>query len=560
MLLNLPRASLRDQWIRLGALGALFGSSVIFVQLPISLWAGNAGEFQTSAWQLMGLGGAIVGIAVTACVCILWLLPSGARWLPASAVCAIALLVWVQGNFFVGDMSVLTGQGPPVDLTGGHPSWTMLAVVVGGVAAAIGISRIPIAIGFGLALLTIGLYATTIATVAGSSRSRRPPYAASPDLYRISSRENALVVVLDGLESTVAAHIIRQSSSIARAFEGFRYYPDTAGAARTTFLSLPAIHSGAVYIPTRTPGAYFTDAIKRRSFMNRFAAAGFDTVLINPVESVCPARVHVCATASELLDTAGARVTRESLQLLDLSLFRGSPAWLKRYIYNDGRWLTAGRMAVPIEIASVLEGNELLEHLSKRLRVDDGPPTLKFVHSLSTHTPYVLSDDCRTQSIASVDHISSQAKCGLLAVVSLLNRLKEAGAYDNTSIVVMADHGIDPGIYGLGESNDSEIRWRYLAGAANPVLLMKPQGSRGSLTEVDDPLQVTDVGRILCAQSRTCRVVTAAEPIKTAPNRTRLFNDYEWRQGFWRLRTIDNLTTYEIRGPVLERSSWNRRR
>ena len=78
--------------------------------------------------------------------------------------------------------------------------------------------------------------------------------------------------------------------------------------------------------------------------MNRFAAAGFDTVLLNPVESVCPARVRLCATASELLNTALALLKHESLQLLDLALFRASPAWLKRYVYNDGEWLTASRM------------------------------------------------------------------------------------------------------------------------------------------------------------------------------------------------------------------------
>ncbi len=55
----------------------------------------------------------------------------------------------------------------------------------------------------------------------------------------------------------------------------------------------------------------------------------------------------MCTTASELLDTAAARLKHESLQLLDLALFRASPAWLKRYIYNDGEWLTAGRMDVP---------------------------------------------------------------------------------------------------------------------------------------------------------------------------------------------------------------------
>jgi hypothetical protein len=292
--------------------------------------------------------------------------------------------------------------------------------------------------------------------------------------------------------------------------------------------------------------------------MNRFAAAGFDTVLLNPVESVCPGRIRLCATASELLDTAAARLKHESLQLLDLALFRASPAWLKRHIYNDGAWLTASRMDVPYEIGQVLEGNALLEQVSNRLSVDDGAPTLKFVHSLSTHTPYVLNDDCHTYAAASLKHLVPQATCGLLAVVSLLDRLKATGTYDNTLIVVMADHGVDPSVYGPSANGDPGRDWRHLAGAANPVFLMKPQGSRGPLRQVNDAVQVSDVGNMLCVRSRTCRVVTPVQAINTSPTRLRRFNDYDWRQEFWPLRTVDKLTTYEIRGPVLERSSWSR--
>jgi len=510
---------------------------------------------------LLILGLAAVVLAAASVTAILYLLPPRARRVAASTVAAVGLIAWFQGNFIVGGMRVLNGQSAPMDFASGHPGWTMVAAVAACVVVALAVSRTPIASAFALALLTIGLYATTIATVAGSPAQQRQTHSGpAADIYRFSSRENVLVVLLDGLESDIAADIIRRSPALTQAFDGFHYYPDTAGAARTTFLSLPAIHSGMVYSPRRTPAAYFVDAIKRRSFMNRFAAAGFDTVLLNPVESVCPARVRLCATASELLNTEMALLKQESLQLVDLALFRVAPAWLKRYIYNDGEWLTTSHLALPPEIASVLQGIGLLEQLSNRLSVDDGPPTLKFVHSLSTHTPYVLNDDCHTYGASSLDRLVPQARCGLLAVLSLLERLKDAGAYDNTLIVVMADHGVDPGVYPPNPDDGPEVEWRHLAGAANPVFLMKPQGSRGALRQVDQAVHITDVGNMLCVRSRTCRVLTPVKAIEPSPTRLRQFHDYEWRHEFWRFRTVGKLRTYEIRGPVLEPSSWHRRR
>jgi hypothetical protein len=557
---NAPSAPLRDAWIRLGALGALFTGSVIFVQLPIGLWAGNAAEFQSSSWQLLALGVAAVVVTVACSSCLLWLLPPGRRRVAASAFCAVGLIAWIQGNFLVGRMTALNGQQAPVDFASGYPALTMLAAVAAGVVIALGVSRAPRAALVALALLTTGLYAATIVALATSPVQRRAHrVATATSVFRFSSRENVLVVLLDGLESGVARHVFQQFPAIARAFDGFRLYPDTAGVAPTTFLSIPAIHSGAIYSPALAPAKYFVDAIQRQSFMNRFADAGFDTVLLNPVEDVCPARVGTCTAASQVLRSAGARLRHDSLQLLDLSLFRASPAWLKRRIYNDGEWLTAGRMDVPYEIARVVEGNELIEQLSLRLSVDDGAPAFKFVHSMSTHTPYVLNDDCRTFARTSLDHLMPQARCGLLAVASLLDRLKDAGAYDNTLIVVMADHGINPGVYGRSTSDALGRGWEHLAGVANPVFLMKPQRSRGALTQVSDAVHVPDLGAMMCAQIRRCRGGAPMAGVERPPTRPRRFDDYEWRHEFWRSRTVANLTSYEIRGPVWKRSSWSRR-
>jgi len=280
---------------------------------------------------------------------------------------------------------------------------------------------------------------------------------------------------------------------------------------------------------------------------------GYDAALLNPLEGVCPSQVQACVTAAQLLHSSTARLKREALQLLDLSLFRASPAWLQRRIFNKGRWFTVGRLDVPTEIAWVMDGYALLDLASRELRVDDGAPTLKFIHSLSTHTPYVLNDDCRTYTLDE-DRLVSQTRCALQAVASLLRRLDEVGAYDNTAIAVMADHGIDPGVHGRRAGDESDKNWQFLAGSANPVFLIKPRGSRGPLREVTDPIYLPDVGALLCAESALCSAGAKIAAPAPAP-RPRLFNDYEWRHD---LGTVERWALYEIRGPVRQRSSWLR--
>jgi hypothetical protein len=529
------------------------------VHVPISLWAGNVPEFQSRPLQFLWLGSAAVVASLLAVSLFLGMAPRAARPAFASACCAVGVLAWFDAYFLVGSMSLLNGHDTPIDFQSGHPGWEMVGVTAACALTALAIAKARRLATVALVTLNVGLGGVTTATVLASRPPRDvPSVAPGSEIFRFSSRENVLVILLDGLESDVVDGIFRSNPPIKDAFDGFRYFPDTAGVAPTTFLSLPAIHSGTVYAPPAVLREYFSDAIVRRSFMNRFAKAGYHTTLINPVEDMCPALVAVCAASASLLRTPWSELKRESFQLLDLSLFRISPALLKRRIYNEGQWLTSGRMDVPPEIARVMDGNRLLAEVSERLTVTDGAPTLKFLHSLSTHGPYVLSDDCHTYASASLNHLVPQSRCALLAVRSLLERLKAKGVYDNSVILVLADHGVDPGMYGSDARDLRGSRWALLAGVANPVFLLKPRGSRGALRKEPDAVSVPDVGAMLCALSSACKVRTPMPVPKAVLTRPRRFNDYEWKNEFWQRRTIAHVTPYEIRGPVKRFASWRR--
>jgi len=294
-----------------------------------------------------------------------------------------------------------------------------------------------------------------------------------------------LVILLDGLQSDVADGVFRTNPALAVEFDGFRLFPDTLGVAPTTFLSLPAMHSGDVYQRPQPLSQYLTQSIEQRSFVNRFARAGYQTALVNPILGICPAQSTTCVSATRLLRTPLVRLKSEAARLLDLSLFRILPVRLKRRVYRDGNWLISGRVDRPDGVAQVLEGNRLFEEVAGHLTVDAGTPTLKFFHSRSTHTPYVLTESCAVAE-NSLGHIGSQSQCALRTVATLLKRLKETGIYDRTLILVVADHGVNPGMFKSDQPGSRE-QWIHRAGAANPLFLLKPLHSHGQLQRARGP-------------------------------------------------------------------------
>lgn len=535
-------------------LGVLLAAGVVLIHVPAMLWAGNTAEFTFAFTPFLALGLAALTVALLATLMALRLLPPAARRVVACLLGALGLAAWAYGTVLVGPMRVLNGVDAPMDFDTALGSWELPLVGAAVLVVAGALSARPVLSKRLLLVLNGILGLATAATVASAQPTLLTTDTAT--VLRFSPVRNVLVVLLDGLQAGVADRVLRKDPALAARFDGFVFFKDTLGVAPTTFLSLPAIHSGEVYHGQGSLAAYFAASIGRRSFMTRFAGAGYETTLVNPVENICPVQMTSCMRTADLRPPR-VRLRTEALHLLDLSLFRVAPIWIKRRIYRDGQWLFAGQFDRPNEVEKVMEDNRFLERLSRDLVVAGDRPTIKFLHMLSTHTPYVLEGDCRTVGESTLDHLDPQSHCALTAVATLFGRLKEAGVYDQTVILVLGDHGVNPGVF-PDPGQDEYARWVHRAGAANPVFLLKRLESRGALAEAPAAVSLADVGATLCAASSACGAPLGFAA-GTAPSmRPRRFNDYRWRHEFWTRRSIPEITPYEVDGPLWEQKSWRR--
>lgn len=552
------RATLADPWTRLGLLGTLLALSVLFVHVPTSLWAGNLAEFHSAlaAFTLAGLAAIIVGLAIV--LLLFHLLPRVMRIGLAPLLCAIGVVWWVYAYFMVSRMTVLNGQDAPLDFKTALGPWetTIVAGICVLLAIAIGMMRRLATSIF--VMFNIGLFAASLGTAAMSGRNPLRGVATDTSaVFQFSPRANVLVLLLDGLQSDVADEVFRTDPALAKAFDGFELYKDTMGVAPTTFLSLPTIHSGRVFDGTGSIPQFFSDSIARQSFVTRFADAGYHTTMIEPVADICPDRTAACASARELVRTRRERLVQEGVRLLDLALFRISPVNVKERLYNEGQWLFASMMNGSYEVNRIFEGMQVLREIEKKASLDAKQPTMKFFHVFTTHAPYVLQDDCRTvAAVHAFDHLVSQAHCGLKSVASLLQHLQRNELYDQTVILVLADHGIGRETHYDQHRQFDSAEWASLAGAANPTFLLKRLNRRGALHEMPGEVALADVGATLCAASGACTTPSGFAAGTAPADRPRLFNQYEWKHEFWSTLEIPNITRYSVRGPVWDRESW----
>jgi hypothetical protein len=401
------RALIGDSWIWLGGLSALTTLMLLFVHVPASVWSGNVAEFHFRFTTFLTLGLTAVAAGLIVMLIGMVALPGRARPAAASLIGAVGIVCWVYGEL-VGRLTLLHGQQPAFAGAAvlNWRAWEPALVLVACGLIAMSIRRLRGPTTLALVTLNVALSVTSAQAVfAVRSRPTKAPNTSDEaSIYRFSPTRNVLVILLDGLQADVADEVLQSTPSIRDALDGFHFYNDTAGVAPTTFLSLPAIHSGALYRATDNLPQYFEDAIARHSFMTRFADAGYQAAIVNPIEGICPDRVSVCTSTERLLRTTASQLCIESLHLLDLSLLRMSPISLKDRIHEDGRWLLTDRAIEPegdtadgphtFDASGIVEGLQFFSEMSRQFTLNDGTPTIKFIHSFATHTPYVLNDDC----------------------------------------------------------------------------------------------------------------------------------------------------------------------
>ena len=549
-------ASLRDRYVIVGALGALLALSVVLMHIPATIYGGNAADLAFGLADFL-IVAALLLIPVLAIVTgILLALPPEARRFAAAFLCALGLVFWLYGNFSVGDSLVMDGRHRDVRFSTWLGSWELLVLFAGALVVGVFAVRFPRPSAFFLAALNIGLAAGTTWQLVRDPRFLDPMATAdSGKLFRFSTKANTLVVLMDSLQSDVFDRVVRADPQLQEAFQGFTLYRNTVGVAPTTLLSIPAIHSGLRYQPGESMDRYYDRAIAKGSLLNRFSEAGHEATLVNTMRGVCPA-LATCFEPVHIVGSRAEELSKSSLRMLDFSLLRVAPFVLKPHIFNDQRWLLSSRWQYSIFVDNIVHGNALLQRLASTASVAEGPPTVKFVHLMNTHAPFILLEDCKTFSENLLLPLpDAQVSCGLRAFATLLDRLRKDGLYEAATIALIADHGYAlPSGYQRAE--DRWGPWGTLMGAANPVLLLKRAGAQGALQRSDRALTIADTASLVCESARVnCALPSSFPPAGDVP---RQLMWYRWEDIGWSRAHIGEveLGGYTISGPVWDRASW----
>lgn len=545
----------------------VFSASLIFlvllVQNPAVIFTGNLAEFRLNTVDYFSL--LIPAFIVCAAVFSLpaLLLRGRVLGMYALTISFFALLIWAYSNIIVVNFGEL--DGGKFDFSSVNQLWFLEALILLGVFCTLfylykNYSR---PVSYFLIALNVLVGVTVIFQLATNFQAgRKFTEVDSQSIYRMSETKNVLIILMDQFQSDIFADLVQENPSIRKELDGFTFFPDTLGVAPTTRLTMPSVHSGEFYETGPRLVDFYKTRVEQGSFLNALSDSGHEVVLVSPPALGCPAKATLCTAVKSAVFRRNDLLNRETIKFLDYSMFRASPLAGKRIFYNDGDWiLSARRMKTQHYVAT---SNIFLNRFASSIEVSGSKPATKLIHLMSTHRPYIINSECKftgnNRSEQRRTQMYDQASCGLDIFVSVLRRLKAINAYDNTTIMLLADTGV--GAFNIGSTHSSENgKPIYLGagmyGAANPVLLVKPMRSRGDYTVSNNPVQLTDIAATICDLTNDCNNFPG-KPVFSQSNgeSVRNYNMYyltsEWRKKSF----VPTPRSYAVKGPLWELKSW----
>jgi len=384
-----------------------------------------------------------------------------------------------------------------------------------------------------------------------------------PEVFEFSSEINLIHLIPDGFQGDIAREVLERKPELAARLNGFTLYRDHLGMYQGTAPSMPAMFTGRPFdLEVGYSDQRVREEMRLRSYPVYLRDKGYrlDYVTIAALYCVEGASSCVKRPFNDMKPHGYFNHKDDSYStalrlLVDLTLFRHLPMFLKERVYNDGKWLFAdttfgGSSPWP---------DPVLREWIDNMTVAGPTPRFKSYHYIGTHIPPLWDASCTysDELERTREQYYNQTECILTGIANFADKLRELGIYDQTAIIISGDHGIYVEPDDLqGKSANRSLHYKVL-GQARPALLIKPLKNKGSFQVSESPTSLLDIAPtaldlVGLRGDFSGQSVMAIEP---GTGRPRLFNHYSYDE-FWSGDAI-SYDSWLVNGPVRDLTNWS---
>lgn len=473
----------RERWLR--GLKDLPAAALIPIQffgvIPLQLYLANAGDMKAPLGAVILYCGVFFLLSLAGLTLVGMLLSDKGfvRW--QSVLFAGGVLLYLQSNFLFIKLGILSGEAFDLSRMQGRMKADAL-LWVAGIAAVVFLSwRLPAILekvtrygsGLLLAMQALVLVLMFVLPRQGGSPTASERMVTTKGFNELSRDKNAVIFILDMYDDTYMTEVLEKNPDLVQRLDGFTRYTNITGKYPSTAYGMP-------FVVTQQPllnqgGNYRTmldQAYANSEMLNTLIEEGYRIQLYT--YNIPDSFQEHCYNVEESQYVVSDPALFSKL-MVKLTLLRGGPDILKNSLSLSTDQFDQVVSAQQGELHTTDGILPYQKMQNEEIQVVE-EPVFSVIHIRGTHPPYEINENGQQVETGSVT-CYEQALGTLRTVLAYLEHMKNAGVYDNSTVIITADHGY----------NDTN------GPISSPALLVKQRDSRGDLRLDNSPVSQDNI-------------------------------------------------------------------
>ena len=361
-------------------------------------------------------------------------------------------------------------------------------------------------------LLTLAITLLINGMSKGGFRRKESAIVSTDHEFTFSSNQNLIILVLDALDSGTFRTLMEENPQWRDTFADFTYFPNTVGCYTYTRHAIPYILTGK-WMENQEPYASFqTKAMDESPLFSMLEEQGYRMGMYEPeltYENEHIYRFENIHDGYYRLDSIGEFARQNFFTVW----FQYMPYQLKPLLSHEDMISNIQHRAVGSTDAFTYENDVFLDAVRNTTFTTVDENCFRFIHLDGAHVPFRYDKDANVIPLDQGSY-EQNVQAAITVTDAFLTKLRDTGVYDNSAIIVMADHGYT-------EVYDS------LLGRSNPFLMIKGVKESHPLTISEQPASYEDLQNIyqmLCDKADSGSLI----PYSDNEPRTRRFLSYDY--------------------------------
>lgn len=448
-------------------------SFMLFIYEPMTMYLGNTSDFWFDMYTL--ISGSLIGFCIAFIVIILiysslyiiqkLILKKNNNFFNICLIIGLILFIitYIQGNFLSNKLPTLDGKEIVWSSYKIEKIYSIVLLLINLFLVTVLIVKFKFEItvkylkNISLAIclmLSITLASTCLTAKTGFQHKRYISAATTKHINEYSKNKNLIVLLLDSIDSKTMNEIVK-NNKYEYVFNDFTYYPDTVGGYAFTRDNVPLILSGVWSENKQDFASFYNDAMDNSKLLKYLEDKKYNANIYNNEFSYNTAKSKRIKnlTYDNKID-----IKKFLKSEIKYDLYKYLPYYLKKYSKIETVNFIYTKKQVKDEMFYWDNVIFINDYLNRNVQFNNSNE-FKYIHLEGAHYPFDCDKNFDKKRNGTYE---DKIEGSILLIDKYLKYLKKNDIYNNSAIIILADHGF------WWDIDDASLLKRH-----NPILYIK---------------------------------------------------------------------------------------